>query len=172
MKTLEILGANRFETYTKTRGGSRAVIIRDGQILLSHETESGWWLLPGGGMEDGETPEECVVREVWEETGLIVRPTEQFLTLHEYYEEYRYISHYFVCEVTGEDQTHLTEEEKRRGLVPEWIPLQEAMDLFSKHESYAAINEEKRGSYLREYMALSEFMSFRQQNNKSEDSIS
>ena len=33
-------------------------------------------------MEAGETPEECVVREVEEETGLTVRPTEQFLTLH------------------------------------------------------------------------------------------
>ena len=51
---------------------------------------------------------------------------------------------------------HLTDEEKRRGLVPEWIPLQEALDLFSKHESYADVNEEKRGSY-REYMALSEY---------------
>ena len=53
---------------------------------------------------------------------------------------------------------HLTDEEKRRGLVPEWIPLQEALDLFSKHESYADVNEEKRGSYQREYMALSELL--------------
>ena len=97
MKTLEILGANRFDTYTKTRDGSRAVIIRDDRILLSRETVSGWWLIPGGGMEEGETPEECVIREVEEETGVIVRPTAQFLTLHEYYEEYRYTSHYFVC---------------------------------------------------------------------------
>ena len=34
---------------------------------------------------------------------------------------------------------------------------QEALDLFSKHESYADVNEEKRGSYQREYMALSEY---------------
>ena len=52
---------------------------------------------------------------------------------------------------------HLTDEEKCRGLVPEWIPLQEAIDLFSKHESYADVNEETRGSYQREYMALSEY---------------
>ena len=161
MKTLEILGANRFDTYTKTRDGCRAVIIRDGRILLSHETVSGWWLIPGGGMEDGETPEECVVREVREETGMIVRPKEQFLTIYEYYEEYRYTSHYFVCEVTGEGKLHLTDEEKRRGLVPEWLPLQEAIDLFSKHESYAEVSEEKRGSYQREYMALSEYMKYR-----------
>ena len=85
-------------------------------------------------MEDNETPEDCVVREVEEETGLIVRTTEQFLTLHEYYEEYRYTSHYYVCEVAGEGQMHLTDAEKSRGLVPEWLPLQDAVDLFSKHE--------------------------------------
>ena len=158
MKTIEILGANRFETYTKTRDGSRAIIIQDGKILLSHEKVSGWWLIPGGGMEEGETPKGCVVREVEEETGLIVRPTEQFLILHEYYEEYRYTSYYFVCEVIGQGHMNLTDEEKRRGLTPEWIPLQEAVDMFSKHELYVAVSEEKRGAYQREYMALQEYM--------------
>ena len=68
MKEIEISGANRFETFTKTRAGSRAVILRDGMILLSHETVTGWWLVPGGGMENGETSEMCCVREVEEET--------------------------------------------------------------------------------------------------------
>ena len=158
MKTVEILGANRFDNYTKTRDGSRAIIIQDGKILLSHEKISGWWLIPGGGMEVGETPKDCVVREVEEETGLIVSPTEHFLILHEYYEEYRYTSYYFVCEVTSEGHMNLTEEEKCRGLMPEWLPLQEAVDMFSKHESYADVNEEKRGSYQREYMALQEYI--------------
>jgi len=154
---LEIKGANRFETFTKTRIGSRGVIVKGDKILLSHETVSGWWLIPGGGMEEGETPEECLIREINEETGLIVRPQEEFLILHEYYEEYRYTSHYYVCEVTGQGRMNLTDEEKRRGLEPEWILLDDALELFSKHESYAAVSEEKRGSYQREYMALTEY---------------
>ena len=80
MKTLDILGANRFDNYTKTRDGSRAIIIHDGKILLTHESNSGWWLLPGGEIEQGESPADCVIREVEEETGLIVRLTEQYLT--------------------------------------------------------------------------------------------
>ena len=32
MKEIEISGANRFDTFTKSRGGSRAVIIRDGLL--------------------------------------------------------------------------------------------------------------------------------------------
>ena len=74
MKTVEILGANRFENYTKTREGSRAIIVEDGKILLAHEVNSGWWLIPGGGLEEGETPESCVIREVEEEAGMLVRP--------------------------------------------------------------------------------------------------
>ena len=77
MKTIDILGANRFETYTKTRAGSRAVIVRGDKILLTHEKVSGWYLVPGGGIEEGETPEEAALRELKEECGLdgtIVRP--------------------------------------------------------------------------------------------------
>ena len=160
MNTIEILGANRFETYTKTRDGSRAIIVNDGKILLTHELQSGWWLIPGGGLEEGENPETCVIREVEEETGLIVRPLRQFLVMNEYYEEYRYTGYFFVCEVTGNGQMKLTDAEKRRGVQPEWIPLREAIDIFSKHESYAEESEEKRGSYQREYLALREYMAF------------
>ena len=158
MKEIEILGANRFETFTKTRTGCRAVILREGKILLSHETGTGWWLVPGGGLEQGETPEECCIREVEEETGVLVKPLRPFLTLYEYYEEYRYISHYFICEITGQGQMRLTENEAARGLEPAWLPLSEAIELFSKHQSYADTNEEKRGSYQREYTALTEFL--------------
>ena len=164
MKEIEILGANRFDTYTKTRAGSRAVIVRDGEILLSHEIKSGWWLIPGGGMEADETPEQCCIRETEEETGLVVRPLQQFLTMYEYYEEYRYISHYFICEVTGNGQMRLTKQEIARGLEPRWIPVQEAIDIYSRHQSYADVSEEKRGAYLREYTALQEYLVFRGQN--------
>lgn len=158
MKTIEILGENRFETFTKTRSGSRAIIIRDGKLLLSHETNSGWWLIPGGGLEAGETPEMACIREVEEETGYIVRPVRQFLTMNEYYEEYRYVSDYFVCEVTGKGRMNLTDAEIRRGVEPQWIPFREAVRIFSEHESYAGISEEKRGSYQREYTALQAYM--------------
>ena len=161
MKTVEILGANRFETFSKTRAGSRAVVIRDGLILLSREAVTGWRLIPGGGLEEGETPEACCIREVEEETGFIVNPTRQFLTLYEYYEEYRYVSHYFICEVTGTGRMRLTDAEKRRGLEPEWLPLPDAVAIFARHQEYAEISEEQRGSYLREYTALEAYQALR-----------
>jgi len=43
------------------------------------------------------------------------------------------------------------------GLEPRWIPLKDAIDIFSGPNDYAAENEMKRGSYLREYQALLEY---------------
>src|SRR5262245_38042503 len=53
----------------------QAAVIRDGQILLLRYELRGreaYWCFPGGGRE-AESDEECVRREVREETGLTVR---------------------------------------------------------------------------------------------------
>jgi ADP-ribose pyrophosphatase YjhB (NUDIX family) len=55
----------------------QGAIIHDHHILLIQQTEhaSGhsYWLIPGGGIEQGETEEACVEREMHEETCLHVR---------------------------------------------------------------------------------------------------
>ncbi len=157
MKELEISGANRFAQYTKTRSGSRAIIIDQEKILLTHEVISDLWMIPGGGTERGETPEACCIRETEEETGFVVRPLRCFLILNEYYEDVRYISHYFICSILEKGSMRLTEAERVRGLTPVWMRLDEAAKLFSRHQEYAAVSEEKRGIYLREYLALTEY---------------
>jgi 8-oxo-dGTP diphosphatase len=53
-------------------------VVRDpaGRLLLvrrGQEPSRGLWSLPGGRVEPGETTEQAVVREVREETGLVVR---------------------------------------------------------------------------------------------------
>lgn len=53
-----------------------AVVILDGdRILLMHRRKRGedYYVVPGGGIKSGETPEEAAVREAKEETGLDVR---------------------------------------------------------------------------------------------------
>lgn len=46
---------------------------QDKKILLVMHRKNGKWTQPGGHIEDDETPEECALREVYEETGLRVR---------------------------------------------------------------------------------------------------
>ncbi len=50
-----------------------AAIIRDSSILMARhrDAEREYWTLPGGAIEAGETPQQAVVREVLEETGLV-----------------------------------------------------------------------------------------------------
>jgi len=56
---------------------SVAALIRNeaGQILFLVRSDNGLWDLPAGAIDPGETPAQAVVREVREETGLIVEPT-------------------------------------------------------------------------------------------------
>ncbi|MGC3944518.1 MAG: NUDIX domain-containing protein [Chryseolinea sp.] len=53
------------------------VIARDphGHILLVHDRDANQWTLPGGIIEPGEAPADAAVREVWEETSVLVRLT-------------------------------------------------------------------------------------------------
>jgi 8-oxo-dGTP diphosphatase len=54
-----------------------ALIDADGRILLAQRPEgktlAGLWEFPGGKVEPGETPEECLIRELEEELGITTR---------------------------------------------------------------------------------------------------
>jgi 8-oxo-dGTP diphosphatase len=50
-----------------------AIIERDDAYLLARRRDIGWWNLPGGGLEPGETVEQGVAREVREEVGVEIR---------------------------------------------------------------------------------------------------
>lgn len=55
--------------------GVCAVIFNeDGRVLLTRRRDNNLWCLPGGGFETGETVSEAIIREVHEETGLVVEP--------------------------------------------------------------------------------------------------
>jgi 8-oxo-dGTP pyrophosphatase MutT (NUDIX family) len=72
------------------RLASRVLLVdRDGRILLFRGCDPGdpaageWWFTPGGGRDEGETAQECAVRELHEETGLLLAPDEVGAVVHE-----------------------------------------------------------------------------------------
>lgn len=54
-------------------------VVRDGRVLLIEKRRGlgeGWYNGPGGKLEDGETAQECAIREVREEVGIRVAADE------------------------------------------------------------------------------------------------
>ena len=55
-------------------------IEKNSQILMLHRTKKsidpngGKWIGVGGKLEQDESPDECIIREVYEETGLHIQP--------------------------------------------------------------------------------------------------
>jgi len=58
--------------------GSAGICINEhNEILMVRSFNSEEWAVPSGGIEEGESPEECCIREVKEETGYDVKIIEQ-----------------------------------------------------------------------------------------------
>jgi 8-oxo-dGTP pyrophosphatase MutT (NUDIX family) len=55
------------------RAGANAAIFNErGQLVMQKRSDNGFWCMPGGNMEPGESISDCAVREAFEETGLVV----------------------------------------------------------------------------------------------------
>lgn len=56
------------------RHTGRGIVVRDGKILLMERwrPDMHYFSIPGGGIEEGETPEQTAVREIYEETTIRV----------------------------------------------------------------------------------------------------
>ena len=158
MRVFEFIGRNRNKA-SRTRVGCRGIIVRGGKILLSNEVNVKRMETPGGGMDEGETFEQCCVREVEEETGCIVKPGRYIATVREFLDDMLYINHYFECELIREDgKTGYTESEIRNGMRPEWMPLDEVYDRFSRYEDYRDTDMDTRNLFLREFSAIDEYL--------------
>jgi A/G-specific adenine glycosylase len=85
------------------------VIWRGDQLLISkrHTDDllGGLWELPGGKQEEGETLEECLVREVREELGIEIAVGDPLMTVRHAYTHFRVTLHVFHCHyLCGEPQ--------------------------------------------------------------------
>lgn len=93
--------------------GVGAVVVEDGRVVLvrrGHEPLKGHWSLPGGVLELGESLHSGLIREVREETGLMVEPVELIELLDRIHKDsghegekvrYHYVIADYLCRVVG-----------------------------------------------------------------------
>ena len=115
------------------RVGARGIIFNnDGKIAVINKRQKNEYKLPGGGVEDGEIPNEAFMREVLEETGCNIRISEYLGTAIEEKNKnnFKQISHVFVGKVVDDTGIlHLTEKESDEDTTVIWVDINEALQL-------------------------------------------
>ena len=118
------------------RPSVRGIIVRDGKIAMMHSKKYDYYKLPGGGIEQGETLEDTLIREVREESGLIVKP--------ETIREFGYVrriekgrredifvqdNYYFLCEAESEiTEQKLDDYEAEEQFTLEFVSVEHAIN--------------------------------------------
>lgn len=134
----------------RIQGNEMKVIIAGGGLLLNENNEllmifrRGFWDLPKGKLDDGETIEACALREVEEETGVgnLVSGGLLGITRHQYFdpyikEEVIKETHWYSMNVKGSPALIPQTEEDITDI--RWVPLQDVPALLEN--SFDTIRE-------------------------------
>lgn len=124
------------------RRAVRGIIIYDSKILLINSHKNGDYKFPGGGIENNETHEQALRREIAEECGLELQSVDTFLghiieydePQEEFCDYFKMDSYYYSCSVknfnTGSLQLDSYEEDLM--CIPKWVDINEAIKINKK----------------------------------------
>lgn len=122
------------------RFAARAIVLKEDKIALVHMSKDNYYKIPGGGIEDGESVKEGLVREVEEESGCQIKITDEVGEIVEHRSKYGMLqtSYCYIGKVLSEGKTNFTQNEINSGSKIIWVPLDEAIKLMesSNKEDY------------------------------------
>lgn len=148
----------------RTRTAIRAIIKKDDKVLMVR-CNKGDYKFPGGGLNNVESHEDTLRREVQEETGYILREVKDKLgVILERYSDsieeesvFEMTSHYYLCETSDEKtKQNLDDYEAELEFEPVWISIEKAIEENSKVLNRN--NEDMNQWVYRETMVLKELV--------------
>lgn len=135
----EAFGA-QIDTYSITynfREAARGIVLNsDGQIAIQHNANRGYYKLPGGGVDPGESYEDTLKREILEEVGcaivigsflgMTIEVKADYPALKESEIQFSYC---YICKQIGEiGETAYEQEELDDGAQIVWLELEAALE--------------------------------------------
>ena len=128
------------------RPSVRAVIVRNSKIAMVYSAKFDYYKFPGGGIENGESHIQTLIREVCEETGLSVKPqsvTELGSVLRVQrslvdptvvFEQENF---YYICEAADSvDEQSLDDYEREEEFRLEFVSPEKAIEVNRSHEHF------------------------------------
>ncbi|MBI2662323.1 NUDIX domain-containing protein [Candidatus Woesearchaeota archaeon] len=130
---LEKVNVSQYEE----RIGARAILFYKGKMALLFVGKKKYHKLPGGKAERNESIKDCLMREVFEETGCRIKVIGEVGSIIEYRNKngIKQTSYCFLAEAVSCSTPTFMEDEIKDEYKLEWVALNEAISMLSKEKS-------------------------------------
>lgn len=137
------------ESDFRIRKASRAILFDEKKLVpILYVSEFNYHKLPGGGIEEGESQEEALIREMMEEVGSEIEIMGEVGKSIEYRTEFKLkqVSYCYFGRITSRGEPAYTEKEIAEGFTLIWLTLEKAIHRLQtdKPENYEGLFIQKR----------------------------
>ncbi|WP_078543951.1 NUDIX hydrolase [Litchfieldia alkalitelluris] len=125
---------------------TNCVLLKDNRVLLLQKPRRGWWVAPGGKMEQGESVRDSCIREYREETGIYLKnPNVKGIFTISIKDGDQIVSEWMMFTFLATDFTGENVDESDEGIIG-WHPIDEVSQLPMAPGDYHIIDYMIQGS--------------------------
>lgn len=144
MNILATIGSTNPDITYVDRPTVKVVVRKAGRVLLLNGG-----LLPGGGVDEGETQVEALTRELQEELGMSVTGIEEIGAVIQYrgYLGKRYVIYGYVADFAGETGERDPQDEGEASFAEQWLTIDEARATIKESIAELELNPRDEDGY-------------------------